>query len=114
MGKLRETIDDFFPNQDLVLIFGISEDKQLDGMLEQILPRTSHLITTQAEHPRAMDPVQLAQRAGKFECSVESIPNVGEALRKGLELVGGQGLLVVTGSIFVAASARIAWFESLI
>lgn len=111
VGKLRETLDDFFPDLDLVLIFGISEDKQLDGMLQQILPRTSHLITTQADHPRAMDPVELARRAGEFECTVEAVPDVGEALRRGLDLVGEQNLLVVTGSIFVAASARIAWFE---
>jgi dihydrofolate synthase/folylpolyglutamate synthase len=111
IGKLRETLDDYFPNLPLVLIFGISEDKQLDGMLEQILPRTTHLITTQADHPRAMDPVDLAQRAEGSGSSIEAIPDIGEALRRGLDLVGENGLLVVTGSIFVAASARIAWFE---
>ena len=111
MGKLRETIDDFFPDLPLVLVFGISEDKQLDGMLEEILPRTTHLITTQADHPRAMDPDELAGRAGKYKCRIESIPEVGEALRRGLSLVEEKNLLVVTGSIFVAASGRIAWFE---
>jgi dihydrofolate synthase/folylpolyglutamate synthase len=111
MGKLRETIDDFFPDLPLVLVFGISEDKQLDGMLQEILPRTTHLITTQADHPRAMDPEELAQRAGAYDCLIESIPDVGEALKRGLSLVEEKNLLVVTGSIFVAASARIAWFE---
>ena len=111
MGKLRETIDDFFPDLPLVLVFGISEDKQLDGMLEEILPRTTHLITTQADHPRAMDPDELAGRAGKYKCRIESIPDVGEALKRGLSLVEEKNLLVVTGSIFVAASGRIAWFE---
>lgn len=111
MGKLRETIDDFFPDLPLVLVFGISEDKQLDGMLEEILPRTSILITTQADHPRAMDPEDLAHRAGGYKCRIEVIPDVGEALKRGLSLVEKEGLLVVTGSIFVAASARIAWLE---
>ena len=111
MGKLRETIDDFFPDLPLVLVFGISEDKQLNGMLEEILPRTTHLITTQADHPRAMDPDELAGRAGKYKCRIESIPDVGEALKRGLSLVEEKNLLVVTGSIFVAASGRIAWFE---
>jgi dihydrofolate synthase/folylpolyglutamate synthase len=111
IGKLRETIDDFFPELNLILIFGISEDKQLDGMYQEILPRTTCLITTQADHPRAMDPDQLAQRAEGYQCKVEVVPVVSEALKRGLSLAGEKDLLVVSGSIFVAASARIAWFE---
>ncbi len=109
MGKLRETIDEFFPDLPLILVFGISEDKQLDGMYEEILPRVSHLICTKADHPRAMDSVALLARAGDVDG--ESIPEVKKALEKALNLAGTKGLVVVTGSIFVAASARIAWFE---
>jgi dihydrofolate synthase/folylpolyglutamate synthase len=109
--KLVETIDDFFPERDLTLVFGISEDKQLDDMLEEILPRTTTLITTQADHPRAMDPDELAQKAARFDCEVEVVPVVREALERGLRVSGDNQLLVVAGSIFVAASARIAWFE---
>jgi len=113
MEKLRETIDEFFPDYPLVLVFGISEDKQLDGMLAAILPRTSHLICTRAEHPRAMDPESLAERARDYGCTRESIPVVDNALRRAIELASQGQLVVVCGSIFVAASARIAWFEHL-
>jgi len=107
--KLRETVDEFFPGKPLILVFGISEDKQLDGMLAEILPRTSYLITTQADHPRAMDAFDLAQRAGGYDCQIEAIPEVGKALEKALELAADGELVLVAGSIFVAASARIAW-----
>ena len=109
--KLRETIDDFFPDQELTLILGISEDKQLGGMLKEILPRTKTLIATQADHPRAMDSEELARKTDGYECRVESIPVVSDALKRGLTLMGDNELLVVAGSIFVAASARIAWLE---
>jgi len=111
MKKLRETIDDYFPAQELILIFGISEDKQLDGMLAEILPRTACLITTQADHPRAMDPAALAKKAEGYGCDIEVVPIVREALLRGLSLAGNEKTIVVAGSIFVAASARIAWFE---
>ncbi len=107
--KLRETVDEFFPELPLILVFGISEDKQLDGMLAEILPRTSVLIATRADHPRAMDPVELARRAADCSCEVVVEPRVSDALQRALELVGDQELVLVTGSIFVAASARIAW-----
>jgi dihydrofolate synthase/folylpolyglutamate synthase len=111
--KLRETINEFFPNHELILVFGISEDKQLDGMFAEILPRTAHLICTQADHPRAMDPEKLAELARDYDCDVTSISNVGEALTKALSMVDQGKAVVVAGSIFVAASARIAWFENL-
>lgn len=111
MGKLRDTLDEYFPDLPLILVFGISEDKQLDGMYQEILPRTAHLICTKADHPRAMDPVALCERAESFSCTRETILNVGEALARALDLAGNEQLVVVTGSIFVAASARIAWFE---
>ncbi len=113
IGKLRETINEFFPDQKLILVFGISEDKQLDGMFTEILPRTAHLICTQADHPRAMDPEKMADLARAYDCEVTSISNVGEALAKALSLVDQGQVVVVAGSIFVAASARIAWFENL-
>lgn len=109
--RLRETIDEFFPDQDLILVFGISEDKQLNGMLSEILPRTSHLICTRADHPRALDPRELADQARPFGVSTEAIPDVGQALEKALSLVDDRQVVLVAGSIFVAASARIAWFE---
>jgi len=112
MEKLRETIDRFFPDMPLILVFGISEDKQLDGMYRAILPRTTHLICTRADHPRAMDPDELLSRAEEMVTSADSIPEVKKALDHALELAGEENLVVVTGSIFVAASARIAWFES--
>ncbi len=109
--KLRETVDTFFPDLPQILVFGISEDKQLEGMLEEILPRTSHLICTQADHPRAMEAEDLAARAKKYPCSVESIPIVRDALCRAIQLADQDQLVLVTGSIFVAASARIAWYE---
>ena len=112
IGKLRETINEFFPDQELILVFGISEDKQLDGMFAEILPRTAHLICTQADHPRAMDPEEMADLARAYDCDVTSISNVGEALAMALSLVDQGQAVVVAGSIFVAASARIAWFEN--
>jgi dihydrofolate synthase/folylpolyglutamate synthase len=66
MGKLRETIDEYFPDLPLVLVFGISEDKQLDGMYQEILPRTSHLICTSADHPGRWTPKTFYRDLGEI------------------------------------------------
>lgn len=109
---LIRTIDDYFPDKPVVLIFGISEDKQLDGMLQELLPRVDQVITTQSEHPRAMDADQLAEVIQPWGKPVESIPAGREALSRGLQLAARkQALLLITGSIFVAATIRIAWLN---
>jgi len=111
MQKLRKTIDQFFPDHSMVLVFGISEDKALDGMFDVMLPRTDFLICTEATHPRAMDAKKMMARAAPFGVRGEVVKDVGDALVSGLQRAGEDNLVLVTGSIFVAASARIAWEE---
>lgn len=111
MGKLRETVDQFFPDHPMILVFGISEDKALDGMYDVMLPRTDYLICTEATHPRAMNANKMMENASRFGVDGEVVQDVGDALETGLERAGEDDLVLVTGSIFVAASARIAWEE---
>ena len=111
MQKLRETVDQFFPDLPMVLVFGISEDKALEGMFDVMLPRTDYLICTEATHPRAMNAENMMEKATPFGVEGEVVKDVGNALVSGLERAGEQDLVLVTGSIFVAASARIAWEE---
>lgn len=111
VAKLRETIDHFFPETPLILVFGISEDKALTGMFAELLPRTKILICTQADHPRAMDAVLMQKMASEYDCVSKVVPDVGDALEDALQVAGDDHMVLVTGSIFVAASARIAWEE---
>lgn len=108
---LMETVESFFPDQPVVLVFGISEDKQLEGMLDEILPRVTSVITCQADHPRAMNAGKLAEVIRSRGKSVRAVPEVGEALQEALSAADKEGVVVVAGSIFVAATARIAWEE---
>ncbi len=111
VAKLRETVDHFFPEMPLILVFGISEDKNLQGMFAELLPRTKTLICTQATHPRAMDAELMREEAAEYACESIVVKEVGDALEKALQIAGDNHLVLVTGSIFVAASARIAWEE---
>jgi dihydrofolate synthase/folylpolyglutamate synthase len=108
---LLDTVEDFFPGEPVVAVFGISEDKQLEGMLEEILPRVDTVITCQADHPRAMNAGKLADEIRAKGKSARAVPEVGKALVEALETAGSRAAVLVTGSIFVAATARIAWEE---
>lgn len=107
--KVRQTIDDYFPNQRTVLVFGASEDKDITGMLAELAPITWQVIATKSFHPRAIEPERLQEIAHQFELPVKIVPEVPEALEEAIRFAGNDSLVLVTGSIFIAAGVREAW-----
>ena len=108
--RLREAVDAYFEGRRLVLVFGASGDKDIAGMFRELLPRASTVLTTQAVHPRAADPDELAElvRGQGFTGSVESVGPVHRALTRARELAGVEDVVLATGSLFVVSEARAA------
>ncbi|NPV86042.1 MAG: bifunctional folylpolyglutamate synthase/dihydrofolate synthase [Anaerolineae bacterium] len=108
--KLRLTIEEYFPSVPFLLLFGASEDKDVDGMLEELLPYAQRVIFTQSVHPRAMDADKLVELARKYPVEAESVVPVERALECALEVSGHDEVaVVVAGSLFVAAAVRETW-----
>ncbi|MPM37362.1 Dihydrofolate synthase/folylpolyglutamate synthase [bioreactor metagenome] len=109
--KLRLALDDYIGDRKVALIFGASEDKDIKGMFSVLIPRVTHLIATQSTHPRAMLANKLVELAHQFGRSATATLDIGEALTKAVELAKGDEVIIVAGSIFVAAAAREEWFK---
>jgi dihydrofolate synthase/folylpolyglutamate synthase len=110
--KLRLTLDDYFPGYPVVLVFGASEDKDIQGMFAELLPRIRQVVATKSTHPRAIEPGALADMVAEYNLPVISSPTVEEALAAAEGLAGDEALIVVAGSIFIAAAAREVWKEA--
>lgn len=104
--KLRLAIDDYLPGQPVILLFGASEDKDIRGMFNALLPRAHRLIITQSVHPRAIDPEELVGLAHQFGCLAQAIVPIEEAVQTALEFAGKESAIVVAGSLFIAAAVR--------
>jgi dihydrofolate synthase/folylpolyglutamate synthase len=109
--KLRLALDDYFPGRPVVMIFGASEDKDIDGMFAELMPRVKQVIATRSYHPRAMEPEDLVEHVHRFGRPVKVVPAVEDALQEALNTAGADELVLVTGSIFVAAGARHSWYN---
>jgi dihydrofolate synthase/folylpolyglutamate synthase len=107
--KLRIALDDYFPGRPVSLIFGASEDKDIAGMLIELLPRVRRLIVTQAVHPRAADPEALAEMAREFGHRVEVEVPVERALERALESARPEEVIVAAGSLFIVGEILAAW-----
>lgn len=104
--RLRQAMDDYFPGLPIIMVFGVSEDKDIDGMYQELLPRVRRVITTQSVHPRAVDAQELAAHAHRFGRSAAAIVPIEKALETALKEAGSEAVVLITGSVFVAAAAR--------
>ncbi len=105
-GKLRQTLDEYFPGWPVILIFGASEDKNVADMLTELAPRLERVVLTQAEHPRALEPEKLLLLAEQAGVEAEAVMPVEAAVVRALELAGQRALVLSAGSIFVTAAVR--------
>jgi dihydrofolate synthase/folylpolyglutamate synthase len=107
--KLAKTLENDFEYEHLVLVIGITADKDVKGILEALLPLSDFVILTSSGHPRASSPAELltlAQEMG-YECS--AYDSVDESLKAARRLSQAGDLICVTGSIFVVGDLLNHW-----
>lgn len=109
--RLRQTLDDYLPGKRVILIFGASDDKDIQGMFDELLPRVSEVITTQSIHPRHANAERLAEIARELGKPAQAVLPVEDALEVALEKAGREGVILGTGSLFVAAAIRNVWHQ---
>jgi dihydrofolate synthase/folylpolyglutamate synthase len=107
--KLRLALDDYLNEMPIVLVFGVSEDKDIVGMFDQLMPRIKVVVATQSTHPRAFAANKLVELAHQFGRPAIATSDISEALECAIKLARGDAAIVVAGSIFVAAAVREEW-----
>lgn len=109
---LAETIQSNFPpvKGPRLLLFGTTREKDLEGQIRHLLPLFDRIILTQYQkNPRArsMEETRDAfENAGGKVSAMIFQPT--EALENAIAMAGPDGMVVVTGSLFLAAEIRAA------
>ena len=104
--RLAETLQEYFPDVTPVLVFGTMRDKDLYGMLAELLPNCSVAIMTSTCSPRALPPDELVKAAGQHNCQTHSATDLSSALMQGKHAASPNGIVVVTGSVALAGAAH--------
>ena len=107
--RLRETLDEYFPEIPVILIFCALEDKDITGMLEELKPRLECVVATRADHPRAPAAEWIAEQVTKVGIPVEAVAPVANALERALALAGNQKVVLAAGSVAFAGEVSAAW-----
>ena len=102
---LRSALSAHYDSRALTFIFGAMRDKAIAEMAEILFPLADRVIATRADNPRSALPEEIRQAAARTSTHIESAPNVAAALRQAAVLADSQGVVVVTGSIYIVGEA---------
>ena len=105
-----ETLLDSLPRyvsySRLLLVVGLSRDKSVDEMVQRLAKAASLAFATSSRHPRSLPTEALAARFREQGVEAVESATTAESLAAALETARPGDLVLVTGSLFVAAEAR--------
>lgn len=103
MKILKESIKETLSYKNLILVIGLSSDKDIEGVLREIACVADSLILTRTGNPREADPEQLAVVVKRFYTKHPLVINdIDEALNKARNIANKDDLICITGSFFLA------------
>ena len=102
---LRSTLSAVYGDRPFTLIFGAMLDKDIRHVAEILFPIADRVIVTRADNPRAASPEQIREAAARISIEIEDAVNVPSALTQAKSLTGANGLVVITGSIYIVGEA---------
>ena len=105
---LRSALSESFPGRELTLVFAAMRDKALQEMSEILFPIAEQVMVTKVVNPRAATTSELLQAASRTGTRLYEEQTVAAALARAREVGKPQGLIVVTGSIFLVGEAMSA------
>lgn len=103
--KLIHTIVHYTRFEKIVLVIGISADKDIAGIISSLAPVIGVAVITRSRNPRAMSPGRIAAELDRINIKTVITEDVPEALTRAVALAGPSGMVCVTGSLFIVAEA---------
>ena len=115
VSAITQTINSEFDLELVIAVVAVLADKDVDGILAQLVNSVDYLVTTQSNSPRALSAEQLSKVALRYfkEEQIEVISDLTAALTFAIEkatlanqINEGVAAVLVTGSVATAGSAR--------
>ena len=100
---LRETLE----YDRLILVLGVSGDKDVLAIAEHLAPLADIAILTQADNPRALPATDLAEQTAGLWRETHIAPTVDAALALAASLATARDAICITGSFYVVGEAMV-------
>lgn len=102
---LRSTLSAGYPDRALTFVFGAMRDKAIGEMAEILFPLAERVIATRADNPRSATPEEIREAATRASTVIEEAADVSAALELARTSTPHDGVVVITGSIYIVGEA---------
>ncbi|HEY7351260.1 MAG TPA: folylpolyglutamate synthase/dihydrofolate synthase family protein [Terriglobales bacterium] len=102
---LRSTLSACYEDRRLIFVFGAMRDKAIAEIAEILFPLAERVIATQAENPRSATPDEIREAAFRTHAEITAAPDVAASLELARIAAGFDGVIVITGSIYIVGEA---------
>jgi dihydrofolate synthase/folylpolyglutamate synthase len=102
---LRAALSAQYEGRPITMVFGVLRDKAVAEMTEILFPIAERVIVTHADNPRSAGVGEIREAARRGSAEISEAENVAKALEVAAGLAGPDGLVVVTGSIYIVGEA---------
>jgi dihydrofolate synthase/folylpolyglutamate synthase len=108
MDMLGASLKNDFQFKRLIMVVGILRDKNIDEMLEAVVPLVDLLVVTKSDNPRACEPEVIADIAKKqgFVGMILVYDKLPDAVWYAVESAKVGDMVCITGSLFTVGAAR--------
>lgn len=101
---LRSALSEYADGREFTLVFGAMRDKAIGPIAEILFPLARNVVLTRVDAPRAATTDEI-RAASPVAADAETASDVPRALARAFELEGPEGLVVITGSVYLAGEA---------
>ncbi len=105
---LRAALSARYGERPLTFVFGVMRDKAVREVAEILFPLAQRVIATHAVNPRAASAEEIREAARGIFTNVDSETTVAAAVERACSLAGPDGVVVITGSIYIVGEALAA------
>ncbi len=102
---LKDTIKEYMNADNVTLMLGMCKDKDIAGVLNEIMPSVNKIIFTTTGNPRSANPEDYRDVLNTYKDKPSyTITDISKALKLAMEITDRSGMICVTGSTFLAGN----------
>lgn len=107
---LKAALEEYFKDQNKILVIGILEDKDYKEMLKELLPLADTVICTAPDNPRALSAARLSETALSIlrdsQIKLYAKEKIEDAVKLAYSLAADEDMIVFAGSLYMIGHVR--------
>lgn len=103
---LSNAVKTLFKGKEIISMIGILEDKDVSGILQEMIPLSHKVICTEPDNPRKMKASTLSEQVSAFGVETYVEAEIKDAFEKALALATPESVIILFGSLYMIGSAR--------